>query len=29
MMAQGEFIVLLDHDDELPEHALYMVAVEL
>jgi GT2 family glycosyltransferase len=28
-LAQGEFIALLDHDDELAEHALYMVAVEL
>jgi O-antigen biosynthesis protein len=28
-MAQGEFIALLDHDDELPPHALYMVAVAL
>ena len=25
----GEFIALLDHDDELTEHALYMVAEEL
>ncbi len=25
-LARGEFIVLLDHDDELPLHALYMVA---
>lgn len=25
-LACGEFIVLLDHDDELPPHALYMVA---
>ena len=28
-MARGEFVALLDHDDELPEHALYMIAVEL
>jgi GT2 family glycosyltransferase len=28
-VVQGEFIALLDHDDELSEHALYMVAVEL
>lgn len=28
-MANGDFVVLLDHDDVLPEHALYMVAVEL
>jgi GT2 family glycosyltransferase len=28
-MGTGEFIALLDHDDELPEHALYMVATEL
>jgi glycosyltransferase involved in cell wall biosynthesis len=28
-VAQGEFVALLDHDDELSEHALYMVAVEL
>ncbi|MEM2690118.1 MAG: glycosyltransferase family 2 protein [Nitrososphaerota archaeon] len=28
-IATGEFIALLDHDDILPEHALYMVAVEL
>ena len=28
-MACGEFIALLDHDDELSEHALYMVAVAL
>jgi len=25
----GEFVALLDHDDELTEHALYMVAEEL
>lgn len=25
-LASGEFIALLDHDDVLPEHALYMVA---
>lgn len=28
-LAEGEFIALLDHDDELPEHALYLVAEEL
>jgi glycosyltransferase involved in cell wall biosynthesis len=28
-VARGEFVALLDHDDELSEHALYMVAVEL
>lgn len=28
-MAKGEFIALLDHDDELSEHALYHVAVAL
>jgi O-antigen biosynthesis protein len=28
-VATGEFIALLDHDDELPEHALYHVAVAL
>lgn len=28
-MATGDFIALLDHDDELSEHALYMVAAEL
>lgn len=28
-LATGEFVVLLDHDDELPEHALYMVALAL
>jgi glycosyltransferase involved in cell wall biosynthesis len=28
-VVHGEFIALLDHDDELPEHALYMVAEEL
>lgn len=28
-VATGEFIALLDHDDELPPHALYMVAAEL
>jgi cellulose synthase/poly-beta-1,6-N-acetylglucosamine synthase-like glycosyltransferase len=28
-LATGEFIALLDHDDELPEHALYMVALTL
>jgi O-antigen biosynthesis protein len=28
-VATGEFVALLDHDDELPLHALYMVAVSL
>ncbi len=28
-LADAEFIALLDHDDELPEHALYLVAEEL
>jgi GT2 family glycosyltransferase len=28
-LASGEFVVLLDHDDVIPRHALYMVAVEL
>lgn len=28
-MASGEFIGLLDHDDELSEHALYMVVDEI
>jgi glycosyltransferase involved in cell wall biosynthesis len=28
-LASGEFVALLDHDDLLPEHALYEVAVEL
>ena len=28
-LVRGEFVVLMDHDDELTEHALYMVAVEL
>lgn len=28
-LATGEFCALLDHDDELAAHALYMVAVEL
>jgi GT2 family glycosyltransferase len=28
-LATGEFVALMDHDDELPPHALYMVAVEL
>ena len=28
-LAEGEFVGLLDHDDKLSEHALYMVAVEL
>ena len=28
-MAKGSFVALLDHDDVLPEHALYMVAAVL
>jgi len=28
-LATGEFVALLDHDDELPPHALYMVAEEI
>jgi GT2 family glycosyltransferase len=28
-MATGKFLALLDQDDQIPEHALYMVAVEL
>lgn len=28
-LASGEFVALLDHDDELTEHALYMVAEEI
>lgn len=28
-LATGEFVALLDHDDELPEHALYMVALAI
>jgi GT2 family glycosyltransferase len=28
-LAAGEFVALLDHDDELAEHALYMIAEEL
>lgn len=28
-LARGEFIVLLDHDDELSEHALYHIAAAL
>jgi glycosyl transferase family 2 len=28
-IAAGDFVALLDHDDELCEHALYMVAMEL
>lgn len=28
-MAQGEFIAMLDHDDLIPDHALYMYAEEL
>ncbi|EDP64009.1 glycosyl transferase, group 2 family protein [alpha proteobacterium BAL199] len=28
-LATGDFVVLLDHDDELTSHALYMIASEL
>jgi O-antigen biosynthesis protein len=28
-LAEGQFIALLDHDDALPEHALYLVAAAL
>jgi lipopolysaccharide biosynthesis protein/GT2 family glycosyltransferase/SAM-dependent methyltransferase len=28
-LVTGDFVALMDHDDELPPHALYMVAVEL
>jgi glycosyltransferase involved in cell wall biosynthesis len=28
-LASGEYLLLMDHDDELPAHALYMVADEL
>jgi len=28
-IAEGDFVAFLDHDDELREHALYMLAVEL
>jgi GT2 family glycosyltransferase len=28
-LATGEFVALLDHDDEIPEHALYLVVEEL
>lgn len=28
-LASGDFVALLDHDDELPEHALYMIAEAL
>lgn len=28
-LATGEFVALLDHDDILPEHALYLIAEEL
>lgn len=28
-LASGEFVALLDHDDELTEHALYMLAHEM
>ncbi|MDC0358945.1 glycosyltransferase, partial [Oligoflexia bacterium] len=28
-MATGQYIALMDHDDELPEHALYLVAREI
>ncbi|HZH35560.1 MAG TPA: glycosyltransferase, partial [Pyrinomonadaceae bacterium] len=29
LLATGEFVALLDHDDELSEHALYFVAEEI
>ena len=28
-IASGEYVALLDHDDELPEHALYMVVAAI
>lgn len=28
-LVQGEFIAMLDHDDEISEHALYLIAEEL
>jgi glycosyltransferase involved in cell wall biosynthesis len=28
-LATGEFVALLDHDDELPAHALYLIAEEI
>ncbi len=28
-LATGEYVALLDHDDELPPHALYLVAAEI
>ncbi|WP_180287727.1 glycosyltransferase [Azospirillum oleiclasticum] len=28
-LATGEFVALMDHDDELPPHALYVVALEI
>src|SRR5690606_6068536 len=28
-LATGDFVAMFDHDDELPEHALYLVAEEL
>ena len=28
-LARGAFVALLDHDDELPPHALYLIAAEL
>ena len=28
-LVRGDFVALMDHDDELTEHALYMLAVEL
>jgi GT2 family glycosyltransferase len=28
-LASGEFVALMDHDDVLPEHALYEIAVEI
>lgn len=27
--ARGEFVALLDHDDEIPEHALYMIVLAI
>ncbi|KPA10799.1 Glycosyl transferase, group 2 family protein [Candidatus Magnetomorum sp. HK-1] len=28
-LAEGEFVAFMDNDDKIPEHALYMVALEL
>lgn len=28
-LAQGEFVALFDHDDELPPHALYLMAISI